>query len=183
MSSDPAPQTAKPTAAAELTRLLRKLTPAQRRVLRMLPENKFQLWGTAIKLGHSKASVHKWLRTPAFVAARALYEQRAFDEADITTGYILQRTKDVVERSMQAEPVLDHEGNETGVYEFAGTTALKGLEMLGKYRRLWNDQDHKPAAPEGPGLTVIVNTTGAQTAVQAERGAQGTVTVNLPGPE
>jgi hypothetical protein len=169
--------------ADELTRLLRKLTPAQRKVLRALPQNNFQLWGTAIKLGHNRASVFRWLRKPEFVAARALYEQRAFDEADITNGYILKRTKDVVERAMQAEPVLDSEGNETGVYRFEGNTALKGLDMLGKHKRLWADEAAKPATVEGPGLTVIVQQGGAQVGVHAQAGAAGRVVVDLPGPE
>lgn len=45
---------------------------------------------------------------------------------------ILRRLDQVVERCMEAEPVLDSEGNETGEYRFNATGANRALELLGK---------------------------------------------------
>lgn len=168
--------------AVELVRVLRKLTPAQRRVLKALPEHGGQLWGTLKKLGHGQASGHRWMRNRNFVRARELLEQRAIEEIGITHGYVLGRTKDVVERCMQEEPVLDHEGKPTGEYRFEHSGALKGLEMLGRYRKTWGDESAK-SVPIGPGLTVIVQQGDNRTVVQAGAGAQGSVVVDLPGPE
>ena len=56
----------------------------------------------------------------------------------------------------------------------------KALETLGKYLRMWGDDAPKPAAAEGPGLTVIVQQGGSQVGV---RGTSGRVVVDLPAPE
>lgn len=167
--------------ARELVILKRKLTPRQRLVLAELPAHP-QFWSLLKRLKISQAIGFKWMRDPVFVRARALLEQVALDRLDINQAYVLGRTKDVVERSMQAEPVRDAEGNETGEYRFEGAVALKGLDMLGRYTRTWQD-DRQQAAPVGPGLTVIVQTGGTTTAVQADTGLAGRVVVDLPGPE
>ena len=38
-----------------------------------------------------------------------------------------------VDRSMQAEPVLDKDGQRTGEYQYQGNVANKGLELIGKH--------------------------------------------------
>jgi phage terminase small subunit len=56
---------------------------------------------------------------------------------------------------------------------------IRALELLGKNHALWNDQP--PPAPEGPGMTIVVQTgvkVDGQRVTTAAR-----VTVNLPGPE
>lgn len=56
----------------------------------------------------------------------------------------------------------------------------KALEHLSKFLGIIKDQE--PPAAVGPGLTVIVQTSAGQAAVQAAPGAQGRVVVDLPGP-
>jgi len=167
----------------EYVRAMRALTPKQRRCLRELPKYHGQFWTCLVELGYSYATGHRWMRKPAFKKARELVEKRALDAVGINHTYILSQTKEVVERSMQAVPVRDDEGNQTGEYTFEGNVALKGLDMLGKYARTWGDEAAKQQAPIGPGLTVIVQTAGGQAAVRAQPGAQGRVVVDLPGPE
>ena len=38
-----------------------------------------------------------------------------------------------VDRSMQAEPVLDKDGQRTGEYQYQGNVANRGLELIGKH--------------------------------------------------
>jgi hypothetical protein len=60
-------------------------------------------------------------------AARIATEQTGIDKA-----WVVTRLKTVVERCLQAEPVLDREGTPTGEYTFAHAGANKALELLGK---------------------------------------------------
>lgn len=43
------------------------------------------------------------------------------------------------ERAMQAEPVLDREGNETGTFTYEGAVANRSLELIGKTMALFTD--------------------------------------------
>lgn len=168
MSQPPVPVTADP--ATELVRLMRRLTPKQRRLLRMLPECSGQFWAAVERCGFSKHSAHRWMRRPGFVRARELIEQRALDEIGITHAYVLGTTKQVVERCMQ-----EGELREGG--------ALKGLELLGRYRRLWGNDEANRTVAEGPGLQIFVNAPAGNVAIHAEQGTHRGVLVQLPEPE
>lgn len=58
----------------------------------------------------------------------------------ITANYVLSSLKNVADRCMQAEPVLDKEGNPTGEYKFDSSGANKSLELLGKHLKLFTDK-------------------------------------------
>jgi hypothetical protein len=168
----------------ELTQALRALTIKQRNALRAWakrPED--SLYAVGEQMGFSSRTVWTWLRTPKFMRAHQLIEKQALDAIGITAQYVLGRTKAVVERSMQAEEVVDREGNPTGMYEFDGQVALKGLDMLGKYRRLWTDDRAQTQAPIGPGLTVIVQGAPVASVDAAQDGPRAAVRVNLAPPE
>jgi hypothetical protein len=53
-------------------------------------------------------------------------------KASRTKQWVLDRLKEIVERSMQAMPVLDREGNPTGEYTFQASSAIRVLELIGK---------------------------------------------------
>lgn len=47
-------------------------------------------------------------------------------------GWVLERLKEIAERSMQAVPVQDGDGDAVGVYKFDAAAANKALELLGR---------------------------------------------------
>lgn len=50
----------------------------------------------------------------------------------LTQERVVNRLKENVERAMQAMPVLDQEGNETGQYVYQGQVENRALELLGR---------------------------------------------------
>jgi phage terminase small subunit len=58
----------------------------------------------------------------------------------VTADYVIESIKNVAERCMQAEPVLDREGNPTGEYKFDSSGANRSLELLGKHLKLFTDK-------------------------------------------
>ena len=95
----------------------------------------------AIRAGYSPDTAHAigWenLRKPEIRAAIDAYEANLADEIGITKQYILDSLRTVAERCLQATPVLDREGNETGEWTFTATGANKALELLGKHRGMF----------------------------------------------
>lgn len=51
----------------------------------------------------------------------------------LDADWVLKRWEEIVERCMQHEPVLDHEGNETGEYRFDSKGANQALQNLAKH--------------------------------------------------
>jgi phage terminase small subunit len=79
------------------------------------------------------ASARRMLRNVT-VRTAIKEEQKIIREKNrISTGWVLDRLKDNVERCMQLEPVRDKEGNVTGVYKWEPQGANKGLELIGKH--------------------------------------------------
>lgn len=63
--------------------------------------------------------------------------QRVIEAAAVNKGWVIDRLKKVVERCMQAEPVMifnkdTKEYEESGEYKFDSTGANKALELIGK---------------------------------------------------
>lgn len=81
------------------------------------------------------------------------------EEIDVDTNYIINNIKEVTERCMKKQPVMefdyedkclrqkkvelfDEDGDpagEAGVYTFNARDALKGLELLGKYKNIFKE--------------------------------------------
>lgn len=137
---------------AKLTLTLRKLSIRQRQVIKFMVENQCSVWTAGKKLRMSMSTISAWNRKPDFKAARDALLDEAADQLGISAAYVLGKTKEVVERCMQAEPVLDQDGQPVGEYEFDSTGALKGLDMLGKHRRLWGDEQRFDRVP-----TIVLN--------------------------
>jgi phage terminase small subunit len=61
-------------------------------------------------------------------------------KAGISAEYVLSGLKAVAERCMQAEPILDRDGEETGEYRFNAAGANKALELLGRHLGLFDGE-------------------------------------------
>lgn len=59
---------------------------------------------------------------------------------ELTQDWVISRLKEVAERCMSAEPVLDHDGEPTGEYIFQANGANRSLELLGKHIGMFNDK-------------------------------------------
>ena len=64
-------------------------------------------------------------------ARLAELQNKAADKTVLTKAWIIERLIKNVERAMQAEQVLDREGNATGEYTYQGSVANRALELPG----------------------------------------------------
>lgn len=60
-------------------------------------------------------------------------QKRISDKLNWSYERILTRFADISDKCMQAEPVLDFEGNPTGEYRFDANAAIKATENIGKH--------------------------------------------------
>lgn len=60
--------------------------------------------------------------------------------AEINDQFVLSQLREIVDRCMQAAPVLDKDGEPTGIWSFNPSGANKALELLGRHLGLWNDK-------------------------------------------
>jgi len=73
-------------------------------------------------------------------AAIAEGKAKTAQKLDISREWILTKLRTNALRSLQEEPVYDREGNETGVFQYAGNVANKALELLGKNVGMFSDK-------------------------------------------
>lgn len=84
----------------------------------------------------------RFFKLPKVERRLAELHEKTREKTEVTAEYVTSRVREVVERSMQAEPVYDREGNPVMVqlptgeiaaaYAFQPMAALKGLDHLGK---------------------------------------------------
>lgn len=103
----------------------------------------------AIKSGYSeKTAKSQGSRLLTNVDIRAYIDERQgkiSDELQIDAKWVLKKLVDVVERSLQAEPVMKWDYNErklmeTGDYTFDSGGANKALELIGKTKGMFTDK-------------------------------------------
>jgi phage terminase small subunit len=63
----------------------------------------------------------------------------AIKRVELNKDWVLAKLKENVERAMQAIPVLDPKGNPTGKYEWNGSVANRGLELIGKHLGMFRE--------------------------------------------
>lgn len=72
----------------------------------------------------------------------------ASNNAILKTGldraWVIERLMSVVDRCMQAEPVKDRDGNETGEYKFDSSGANRALQLLGAELGMFTPKTEKP---------------------------------------
>jgi phage terminase small subunit len=122
-----------------------------------------------ISLGYSAKSAMccaSRLQSDAKVAARIAEIkanlQRAVEaQVGVTKAWVIEKLVENVNRAMQAMPVLDREGNETGGYTYQGNVANKGLELIGRELGMFKEQvDHNMV--NGPIRFVLEGVSGAE---------------------
>lgn len=129
------------------------LTPRERR---FIDEYLVDLNGTqaAIRAGYSKRRARQtaWelLEKPEVAAAIAAAQAARSKRTQITQDWVLDRLHEVVERSMQHEPVTDRQGHPTGEYTFNAPGANKALELLGKHLGMFRERVEHSGPDGGP---------------------------------
>src|SRR5262245_1003515 len=111
----------------------------------VLPNNKHELFAQGLAKGLSADAAYEQasykpnrgnaarLKANESISRRVKeLQEAAAEKVVLTKQWVLDRLKEVVERAMQVEPVLDREGNPTGEYAFQGNVANKALELIGK---------------------------------------------------
>lgn len=94
----------------------------------------------AIRAGYSektaRSTASNLLTKPNILArVKELKDARA-EKLNLDAYWVLKRLKDVSDRSMQAEPVMEFRNGEmveTGEYEFDSTGANRATELIGKH--------------------------------------------------
>lgn len=71
-------------------------------------------------------------------------EQRAI-KAEVSSEYVLSSLRSIADKCMQEEEVMKYDYNEkemvgTGEYKFDSSGAIRALELLGKYLKLFTDK-------------------------------------------
>ena len=102
----------------------------------------------AIEAGYSERSAgnqaDRMMKNDEIKAALAEKVQSLTEKLGIGPEYILSSLKNVAERCQQAVQVMefDHESKQmvpTGEWKFEHQGAIKALELLGKFQKLWTD--------------------------------------------
>lgn len=101
----------------------------------------------AIRAGRANSTASKWgnemLRRPEIIYAIDLRREELNKQSIVSAEWVRTRFKQIAERCMQAEPVMEKVNGElvpTGEYKFDSNGANKALEHLGKHIGMFKDQ-------------------------------------------
>jgi hypothetical protein len=75
-------------------------------------------------------------------------------ELGLDRRYVLQTLKTVVDRSLQAEPVRDEDGNPTGEWRFDGKAATTAAVAIGKELGMFREAPAAAAPPTNVNVTI-----------------------------
>lgn len=132
---------------------LNRLTDKQRRFCEeyMVDNNGTQ---AAIRAGFAKESAkqtaHRFKKHKVVQEYIEYLMDQAARRNDVSVDYVLSNLKEVAQRCLQAEPVLDREGNHTGEYRFDSSGANKALELIGKHLKMFTDKVEATGKDGGP---------------------------------
>lgn len=94
-----------------------------------------------------RAAESSWsalIRNPVFAARiaelNAVVVEKTAEAAGIDKAWVLAKLIENANRAMQAEPVVDDEGNPTGEHRYNGSVANRALELIGKELGMFVDR-------------------------------------------
>jgi phage terminase small subunit len=121
----------------------KKLTPKQKLFCKEYQKD-FNATRSAIAAGYSKKTAKQMgtenLAKPYLAEYLKQNMQKQADKVYLSVEMVLKDLIEVKSRCMQQVPVLDKDGNETGVWKFEHTGANKSLELLGKHLTMFTDK-------------------------------------------
>ena len=96
----------------------------------------------------SPKTAEKWEKTDSAFKRRiaelsAIADKNAILKTGLDREWVISRLQKVVERCMQAEPVVDRQGTPTGEYKFDSSGANAALKMLGDTLGMFRAQEKK----------------------------------------
>jgi phage terminase small subunit len=108
----------------------------------------------AIRAGYSPRSARQQadvlLNEPEVAAAVAEGQALRSERTQLTQDWVLERLKEVAERSLQHEPVMGHDGEPTGEYTFQHSGANRALELIGKHLGMFKERVELTGKNGGP---------------------------------
>ncbi len=104
---------------------------------------------SAAKLSIKPVTAMGWEKKDAAIIKRitelsALASRNAIMRNGLDRSWVIERLMKVADRCMQAEPVLDRDGNQTGEYKFDSSGANKALQLLGAELGMFTPKAEKP---------------------------------------
>ena len=98
----------------------------------------------AIRAGYAPRSAQQsgsaLLHKPAVAEALAAAQTRVSERCGLDAEWVLDRLREVVERCLQAVPVLDRAGPETGEWTFDAAGATRALGLIGKQLGMFTER-------------------------------------------
>lgn len=98
----------------------------------------------AIRAGYSARTAdrqgHRLLRNAEVEAAVEAAMGARLENSQLSAAWTLDQLREVVERCMEARPILDRAGKPTGVYHFNSTGACRALELIGRHLGMFTDR-------------------------------------------
>lgn len=108
----------------------------------------------AIAAGYSPATAAQAAtRLLKHVQVRAIIgeaQAELAEELGLDAAWVLDGLRENYERAMQAQPVYDREGNETGFFEYQGNVANRALELIGKHIGMFVERHEVTGKDGGP---------------------------------
>ncbi len=91
----------------------------------------------AIRAGYSKVRArrtgHDLLGNPAVQAIIEERSKKVLQQCEVDAAYVLAGAKEMFERCMQREQIVDRDGTPTGEYKFDSAGAGKALKIMGDH--------------------------------------------------
>ena len=100
----------------------------------------YQRAGYRAKGNSAEVNAHRLLRNAKIKAEIDKALDKRANKVGLDAEWVLRRLKDISDRCMQAERVLDGKGMPTGEYRFDSAGANRATEMIGKHLGMFSDK-------------------------------------------